>query len=63
VIADWPSLKAERLYQGHDLAPNTDLRGVLKGLLTDQFGLSQKTLAEGIFPDSAGVAPTPGLIA
>jgi uncharacterized protein (DUF1501 family) len=35
----------------------------LKGLLSDQLGLSQKTLAEVIFPDSAGAAPTKGLIA
>ena len=63
MIADWPSLKAERLYQGRDLYPTADLRGVLKGLLSDQLGLSQKTLAEVIFPDSAGAAPMKGLIA
>ena len=34
-----------------------------EGVLADQFGLSQKTFAEVIFPDSAAVAPTPGLIA
>jgi uncharacterized protein (DUF1501 family) len=63
VIADWPSLKAERLYEGRDLYPTADLRGVLKGLLADQFGLSSKTLAEVIFPDSAGVAPMKALVA
>jgi uncharacterized protein (DUF1501 family) len=63
VIADWPSLKAESLYQGRDLHPNADLRGVLKGLLSDQLGLSQKALAEVIFPDSAGAPPMKGLIA
>jgi uncharacterized protein (DUF1501 family) len=63
VIADWPSLKAERLYQGRDLYPTADLRGVLKGLLSDQLGLSPKTLAEVVFPDSAGAAPMKGLIA
>jgi uncharacterized protein (DUF1501 family) len=63
VIADWPSLKAERLYDGRDLYPTADLRGVLKGLLADQFGLAPKTLAEVIFPDSAGVAPMKALVA
>ena len=53
VVADWPGLKAERLYEGRDLYPTSDLRGVLKGLLADQFGLSPKTLADSIFPDSA----------
>jgi uncharacterized protein (DUF1501 family) len=63
VIADWPSLKAESLYEGRDLAPTMDLRAVLKGLLADQFGLSHATLAEVIFPDSAAIAPASGLIA
>ncbi len=63
VISDWPGLKAEHLYQGRDLAPTTDLRSVLKGVLADQFALSLKTLAEVIFPDSAAVAPASGLIA
>jgi uncharacterized protein (DUF1501 family) len=62
VIADWPSLKPERLYEGRDLYPTTDLRGVLKGVLTDQFGLSPKTLNEVIFPDSAAVTPMKSLI-
>ena len=63
MIADWPSLKAESLYEGRDLAPTMDLRAVLKGLLADQFGLSHATLAEVIFPDSAAIAPASGLIA
>jgi uncharacterized protein (DUF1501 family) len=63
VIANWPGLKPERLYQGRDLAPTADLRGVLKGLVADQFGLSPRTLAEAIFPESAQVAPMKGLIA
>ena len=63
VISDWPSLKSESLYEGRDLYPTADLRGVLKGVLADQFGLSPKTLAEVIFPDSAGVAPMKALIA
>ncbi len=63
VIADWPSLKPERLYEGRDLYPTADLRGVLKGVLTDQFGLSPKALAESIFPDTPAIAPTKGLVA
>src|SRR5208282_240646 len=63
VVADWPGLKPERLYQGRDLAPTTDLRAVLKGVLADQFGLSGRTLADGVFPDSAPIAPMRGLVA
>lgn len=63
VVTDWPSLKAERLYEGRDLYPTADLRGVLKGLLANQFGLSPKTLGETIFPESAQIAPMKGIVA
>jgi uncharacterized protein (DUF1501 family) len=63
VIADWPGLKPERLYQGRDLNPTTDLRGVLKGLLAAQLGLTPKTLSETVFPDSAVITPVAGLVA
>jgi uncharacterized protein (DUF1501 family) len=62
VIADWPGLSQERLYQGRDLFPTTDLRAILKGIFADQFGISRAVLAEKIFPDSAAVAPRPGLV-
>lgn len=63
VIADWPGLKEAQLYQQRDLNPTTDLRAVIKGLLADQFGLSEKVLADVIFPDSASAKPLKGLIA
>ncbi|MBV1707348.1 MAG: DUF1501 domain-containing protein [Hyphomicrobiales bacterium] len=63
VIARWPGLKDAQLYQNRDLAPTTDVRAVLKGLLADQFGLSAAVLGNRIFPESAGVAPLRGLIA
>src|ERR1700712_562834 len=61
VISDWPGLKFANLYQGRDLAPTTDLRAVMKGLLHDQFGLAERVLAETVFPDSAAVKPMQGL--
>ncbi len=63
VIADWPGLKPAQLYEGRDLTPTTDVRAVLKGLLADQFGLSAAVLGDKVFPDSAGVAPSRGLVA
>jgi uncharacterized protein (DUF1501 family) len=62
VIADWPSLKAASLYQNRDLAPTTDLRAVIKGVLADHLGLSERVLAQTVFPDSAAVKPIKGLI-
>jgi uncharacterized protein (DUF1501 family) len=63
VIADWPGLKASSLYEGRDLAPTTDLRAALKGVLRDHLGLSERVLAQSVFPDSAQVKPIQGLLA
>ncbi|ODA92892.1 hypothetical protein BFX40_08240 [Mesorhizobium sp. SEMIA 3007] len=63
VIADWPGLKPAQLYEQRDLAPTSDVRAVLKGLLADQFGLSAAVLADKVFPESAAVKPMPNLIA
>ncbi|HEY4203836.1 MAG TPA: DUF1501 domain-containing protein [Xanthobacteraceae bacterium] len=62
VIADWPGLKQANLYQARDLAPTTDLRAILKGVLHDHVGLSERVLAQAVFPDSAAVKPVQGLV-
>jgi uncharacterized protein (DUF1501 family) len=62
VMADWPGLKPANLYEGRDLAPTTDLRAALKGILHDHLGLSETALAKNVFPDSAPVKPMQGLI-
>jgi uncharacterized protein (DUF1501 family) len=62
VIADWPGLAPRALYQGRDLAPTSDLRGVLKGLLAEQLGVPSRALATDVFPDSANVKPLAGLL-
>jgi uncharacterized protein (DUF1501 family) len=63
VIADWPGLKGADLYENRDLKPTTDLRAVLKGLLKDHLRADERTLAENVFPGSAGVKPITGLTA
>jgi len=62
VISDWPSLKPASLYEGRDLKPTTDLRAVVKGVLTDHLGISERLLAETVFPDSAASKPMRGLV-
>ena len=62
VISDWPGLKPANLYEGRDLAPTTDLRAVIKGVLRDHLGLAERVLADGVFPDSAAVKPMQGLV-
>jgi uncharacterized protein (DUF1501 family) len=63
VLADWPGLGERALYEGRDLYPTRDLRAVLKGVLRDHLGIPQGALAQTVFPDSAGVTPTDGLVA
>ena len=63
VVADWPGLKRAQLYQDRDLAPTTDVRAILKGVLRDHLGVSEPVLTAKVFPDSIGVKPLDGLIA
>jgi uncharacterized protein (DUF1501 family) len=63
VIADWPGLKPSALFEGRDLFPTTDLRGVAKGVLHDLFEVSPATLARDVFPETATIAPLRGLVA
>src|SRR3979411_1955062 len=62
VISDWPGLKPSSLYEGRDLAPTTDLRAVIKGVLHDHLGVSERVLAAAVFPDSAGVTTARGVV-
>lgn len=63
VIADWPGLAEKALYEQRDLRPTTDARSIFKGVLRDHLGLSEKVLAEHIFPDSNSAKPMGGMIA
>jgi uncharacterized protein (DUF1501 family) len=62
VVTDWPGLKDAQLYEGRDLRPTTDLRGVLKGVLRDHLRLEEKALARQVFPDSELAKPIAGLL-
>jgi len=56
VIADWPGLADKSLLDGRDLKPTTDLRAVLKPVLTDHLGLDPRLINARVFPDSVAVA-------
>ncbi len=62
VLADWPGLAPNRLYQNRDLAPSLDLRAVAKAVLHDHLRIGETQLASRVFPGSAGIAPARGLI-
>ncbi len=56
VIASWPGLGPKDLYQGRDLKPTTDMRGVIKGVLGEHLSINTEQL-NTIFPDSEMVKP------
>jgi uncharacterized protein (DUF1501 family) len=62
VVADWPGLAQNKLFEGRDLAATTDLRAVLKGVLVEHLGMDAKPLAETIFPGTLALPPMRGLI-
>jgi uncharacterized protein (DUF1501 family) len=61
VLTDWPGLSAHSLYQGRDLKPTTDLRSVMKGMLSEHLLVSSNALETSVFPGSADARPIKGL--
>lgn len=62
VIADWPGLRSQDLYEGRDLRPTSDLRSLFKGVLADHLQVPGGELEASVFPDSRGALPIQGLI-
>lgn len=62
VLGDWPGLRDDRLYEGRDLAPTTDMRALLKGVLASHLGLSSAEIDKYVFPEAKGVRALPDLI-
>jgi uncharacterized protein (DUF1501 family) len=62
MLADWPGLGQRDRFEGGDLRTTTDLRSVLKGLLSDHLGLATAALERDVFPDSAQARPLTDLL-
>ena len=62
VVADWPGLSPQKLYQDRDLRPTLDLRAVMKGLLAEHLDVRERALESSVFPASAAVRPLKGLL-
>lgn len=54
VIADWPGVSPQALFEGRDLKPTLDTRAVLKGALAGTFDLTPAQL-DRVFPGSATI--------
>jgi uncharacterized protein (DUF1501 family) len=55
VIADWPGLAKRDRNEGRDLKITTDLRAVLKGVLSEHLQVASQTLDTEVFPGSAAL--------
>jgi uncharacterized protein (DUF1501 family) len=61
VLADWPGLARNQLFEDRDLQPTLDIRAVAKGVVGPHLGLSADGLAAA-FPESHTVLPKSGLL-
>ena len=62
IVADWPGLATNALYEGRDLYPTTDIRSIFKGVLAEHLGISPAYLETAVFPNSSSAPITEGLI-
>ena len=61
VLADWPGLSPGRLFENRDLAPTSDLRGVIKGVLIDHLHMPPSAMG-GVLPGSGDAPAMRGLV-
>jgi uncharacterized protein (DUF1501 family) len=61
VVADWPGLAPDRLFEDRDLRPTADLRAIAKALLRGHLRLPDRAVADA-FPGSEAVSPMRGLL-
>jgi uncharacterized protein (DUF1501 family) len=61
VLTDWPALNDSALFEGRDLKPTMDTRGVLKAVVGGTFDLTSAQI-ERVFPDSSGVRAVNGIM-
>jgi uncharacterized protein (DUF1501 family) len=54
VLADWPGLAKRDRFEGRDLKITTDLRAVMKSVLSDHLHVSAAALDNTVFPGSGG---------
>jgi uncharacterized protein (DUF1501 family) len=61
VLADWPGLSADNLFENRDLRPTVDVRALPKALLRSHLRLTDAAVAQA-FPGSEQVAPMRGVL-
>jgi uncharacterized protein (DUF1501 family) len=62
VLADWPGLGKSDLYEGRDLQPTMDVRGLFKAVLADHLRIPDDVVERSVFPDSAAAPKVRNLL-
>ncbi|OYQ33359.1 hypothetical protein CHU95_13085 [Niveispirillum lacus] len=62
VLGEWPGLRDDKLYEGRDLAPTTDMRALLKAVLAGHLGVPAADIDRFVFPDAKSVPALPELV-
>ncbi len=62
VLADWPGLSTAALYEARDIRPTAQLDAFIGGALSSHFGVDPARVMAAVFPTSAKVAATEGLL-
>jgi uncharacterized protein (DUF1501 family) len=57
VIADWPGLAKAQRFEGRDLRITTDLRALMKGVLSDHLRIATSAIERTVLPGSSDVRP------
>ena len=55
VWGEWPGLSKKDRFEGRDLRITTDIRSVLKGVLSDHMAVSARSLNSDVFPGSDSI--------
>lgn len=63
MLADWPGLAPDALFEGRDLRPTTDLRSVFKTVLRDHLQVPQRHIDREVFPEAQSVPFLADLVA
>jgi uncharacterized protein (DUF1501 family) len=63
LLGEWPTLAPASLYQGRDLAPANDVRGLFAAVLRDHWGLDSGEITRKVFAGASGLRIPDRLIA
>lgn len=62
IAGDWRGLSVSALFEGRDVAPLNACEGLFKAVLSAHLGLAESHVERLVFPDSAGIVPTEGVL-